>query len=148
MFGTSSSRVSPPCWASSPYPKLLPQPANSPHLSIPEPFTQPCTSTLFRTFQLCVAEEKNHVRRRNFPSRFGLESSFFHTLSIHWEPVQHSLPGGSKHGPSVFLLSVFSFFSCFYPPSSEPHSCPENPMGRGAWQATVHGVGKESGMTE
>ena len=25
-----------------------------------------------------------------------------------------------------------------------PHSCLENPMGRGAWQATVHGEGKGS----
>ena len=24
------------------------------------------------------------------------------------------------------------------------YSCPGNPMGRGAWQATVHGVAKES----
>ena len=31
-----------------------------------------------------------------------------------------------------------------------PHqySCLENPMDRGAWQATVHGVAKESDMTE
>ena len=27
-------------------------------------------------------------------------------------------------------------------------SCLENPMGRGAWQATVHRVGKESDTTE
>ena len=27
------------------------------------------------------------------------------------------------------------------------YSCLENPMGRGAWQATVHGVTKESDMT-
>ena len=27
-------------------------------------------------------------------------------------------------------------------------SCLENPMGREAWQATVHGVAKESDMTE
>ena len=27
------------------------------------------------------------------------------------------------------------------------YSCLENPMGRGAWQATVHGVIKESDMT-
>ena len=27
------------------------------------------------------------------------------------------------------------------------YSCPENPMDRGAWQATVHGVTKESDMT-
>ena len=83
----------------------------------------------------------------NFLSRFGLENSLLHTPSVHWEPAQHSLPGGSKHSQSVFLLSVF-FFSCFFHPSSEPHSCPENPMDRGAWQATVHGAGKESGMTE
>ena len=29
-----------------------------------------------------------------------------------------------------------------------PYSCLENPMDRGAWQPTVHGVSKESGMTE
>ena len=28
------------------------------------------------------------------------------------------------------------------------YSCLENPMGRGAWWATVHGVAKESDMTE
>ena len=28
------------------------------------------------------------------------------------------------------------------------YSCLENPMDRGAWQATVHGVAKESDMTE
>ena len=28
------------------------------------------------------------------------------------------------------------------------HSCLENPMGRGAWRATVHGVSKESDTTE
>ena len=28
------------------------------------------------------------------------------------------------------------------------YSCLENPMDRGAWQATVHGVTKESDMTE
>ena len=28
-----------------------------------------------------------------------------------------------------------------------PYSCLENPMDRGAWQATVHGVAKESDMT-
>ena len=28
------------------------------------------------------------------------------------------------------------------------HSCLENPMNRGAWQATVRGVAKESDMTE
>ena len=28
------------------------------------------------------------------------------------------------------------------------YSCLENPMDRGAWRATVHGVTKESGMTE
>ena len=28
------------------------------------------------------------------------------------------------------------------------YSCLENPMDRGAWQATVHGVCKESDMTE
>ena len=28
------------------------------------------------------------------------------------------------------------------------HSCLENPMDRGAWRATVHGVTKESDMTE
>ena len=28
------------------------------------------------------------------------------------------------------------------------YSCLENPMGRGAWWAAVHGVGSESGMTE
>ena len=28
------------------------------------------------------------------------------------------------------------------------YSCLENPMDRGAWRATVHGVAKESGMTE
>ena len=27
------------------------------------------------------------------------------------------------------------------------HSCLGNPMDRGAWQATIHGVAKESGMT-
>ena len=27
------------------------------------------------------------------------------------------------------------------------YSCPGNPMGRGAWQATVHGVAKESDTT-
>ena len=27
------------------------------------------------------------------------------------------------------------------------HSCLGNPMDRGAWQATVHGVSKESDMT-
>ena len=28
------------------------------------------------------------------------------------------------------------------------YSCLENPMDRGAWRATVHGVAKESDMTE
>ena len=28
------------------------------------------------------------------------------------------------------------------------YSCLENPMDRGAWQATVHGVAKESDITE
>ena len=28
------------------------------------------------------------------------------------------------------------------------YSCLENPMDRGAWRATVHGVGKESDVTE
>ena len=28
------------------------------------------------------------------------------------------------------------------------YSCLENPMDRGAWQATVHGVAKESDVTE
>ena len=28
------------------------------------------------------------------------------------------------------------------------YSCLENPMDRGAWRAAVHGVGKESNMTE
>ena len=28
------------------------------------------------------------------------------------------------------------------------YSCLENPRDRGAWQATVHGVAKESDMTE
>ena len=28
------------------------------------------------------------------------------------------------------------------------YSCLENPMGRGAWWATVHGVAEESDMTE
>ena len=28
------------------------------------------------------------------------------------------------------------------------YSCLENPMDRGAWRATVHGVTKESDMTE
>ena len=28
------------------------------------------------------------------------------------------------------------------------YSCLENPMDRGAWQVTVHGVAKESDMTE
>ena len=28
------------------------------------------------------------------------------------------------------------------------YSCLENPMDRGAWRATVHGVTKELGMTE
>ena len=28
------------------------------------------------------------------------------------------------------------------------YSCIENPMDRGAWRAAVHGVGKESNMTE
>ena len=28
------------------------------------------------------------------------------------------------------------------------HSCLGNPMNRGAWQATVHGVAKESDMTK
>jgi len=28
------------------------------------------------------------------------------------------------------------------------YSCLENPMDRGAWWATVHGVSKESNMTE
>ena len=28
------------------------------------------------------------------------------------------------------------------------YSCLENPMNRGAWQATVHGVAKESDTTE
>ena len=28
------------------------------------------------------------------------------------------------------------------------YSCPENPMDRGAWQATVHGVAKELDTTE
>ena len=34
--------------------------------------------------------------------------------------------------------------------SSNPHqySCLENPMDRGVWKATVHGVAKESDMTE
>ena len=56
---------------------------------------------------------KNHVRRRNFLSRFSLESSLLHTPSAYWEPAQHSLPRGSKHGPSIFLLSVFSSFLVF-----------------------------------
>ena len=29
-----------------------------------------------------------------------------------------------------------------------PYSCPGNPMDRGAWQATAHGVTKESNMTQ
>ena len=28
------------------------------------------------------------------------------------------------------------------------YSCLENPMGRGAWKATVHGVAKELGTTD
>ena len=28
------------------------------------------------------------------------------------------------------------------------YSCPENPTDRGAWQDTVHGIAKESDMTE
>ena len=32
--------------------------------------------------------------------------------------------------------------------SSLPYSCLENPLDRGAWRATVHGVAKESDTTE
>ena len=32
--------------------------------------------------------------------------------------------------------------------NSIPYSCLENPMDRGAWRATVHGVAKESDTTE
>ena len=32
--------------------------------------------------------------------------------------------------------------------NSIPYSCLENPMDRGAWQATVHRVAKESDTTE
>ena len=32
--------------------------------------------------------------------------------------------------------------------NSFQYSCLENPMDRGAWRATVHGVTKESDMTE
>ena len=64
------------------------------------------------------------------------------------------LPGGSvvKNLPSNAgnLGSISGLGRCPGEGNGYPlqYSCLENPMNRGAWQATVHGVAKESDTTE
>ena len=56
-----------------------------------------------------------------------------------------------KNGPTFAGDSGFIPWSVRYPGAENGHplqySCLGNPMDRGAWQATIHGVAKESDMT-
>ena len=62
-------------------------------------------------------------------------------------------PGGSDSKESVYNVGALGSIPRLERFPGEGHgnplqySCLENPMGRGAWQATVHGVA-ESDMTE
>ena len=54
---------------------------------------------------------------------------------------------------SLTLCPVFLFAKSDNPQNKKwqpilQYSCLENPMDRGVWQTTVHGVAKESDMTE
>ena len=62
-------------------------------------------------------------------------------------PMDCSLPGLSVH--AIFQARLLEWFSMSFSRSpggghGKPlqYSCLENPMGRGAWQTTVHGVTK------
>ena len=56
-----------------------------------------------------------------------------------WTPGLGRHPGGAMATHSSILARSIS--------RTEEYSCQENPMDRGAWQATVHGVTKELDTT-
>ena len=68
--------------------------------------------------------------------------------------VEKSFPGGSDSKESIFNAEDLGSIPGCGRSLGEGHgnplqySCLENPMDRGAWQATVHVVTKESDMTE
>ena len=63
-------------------------------------------------------------------------------------PVTYLVAQTVKRLPAVWETQVRSLG--WEDPLDDPlqYSCLENSMGRGAWWATVHGVTKESDMTE
>ena len=74
-----------------------------------------------------------------------------HARILEWVAIPFSR-GSSKSRDQTWVFCITSrFFTIGEPPgSSNPlqYSCLGNPVERGAWQATVHGVTKESDTTE
>ena len=74
-----------------------------------------------------------------------------HARILEWVAIPFSR-GSSKSRDQTWVFCITSrFFTIGEPPgSSNPlqYSCLGNPVERGAWQATVHGVTKESDMTQ
>ena len=72
-----------------------------------------------------------------------------HARILEWVAIPFSR-GSSKSRDQTWVFCITSrFFTIGEPPgSSNPlqYSCLGNPVERGAWQATVHGVTKESDM--
>ena len=68
-------------------------------------------------------------------SRASLAAQMVMNLPVHVGDLS-SIPGSGKAPGEGQATPVFFFFFCL-----------KNPMDRGAWQATVHGVAKELDLT-
>ena len=105
------------------------------HLSDCLSLPYPCGGTKsIRGITLCLS----YVWQKTFPKL----SSFFFTLCIEF----WGFPGGSDGKESACNVGGLSLTPGLgrYPGEGNGHplqySCLENPMDRGVWQATVHGI--------
>ena len=101
----------------------------------------------------CRKQSKNQTVSRNGKPRVTEDPEFYVGYLIFWEDTQ----GGSVVGKgSSYQCGLGRNVSSITVSERSPergngnplqYSCLENPMDRGAWQATIHGVIEEPDMT-
>ena len=108
---------------------------------------------------LCTSPNEHYMNSNRSKSRYSFKPkcpyiNLLWTYILYYCSLMMGLPGGSvvKNLPSNAgnLGSISGLGRCPGEGNGYPlqYSCLENPMNRGAWQATVHGVAKESDTTE
>ena len=88
-------------------------------------------------------QETQETRVQSLGWEYPLEKEMAtHSRTLAWKIPWMEEPGRLKSMESHSRTGLSNFTG------TGQYSCLENPMDRGAWRATVHGVAKESDTTE